>query len=47
MGWALAASWLAHRAQGMQRVMHHMDRLAGLLFVGFGLKLALSDAPSH
>ena len=47
MGWALAASWLAHRAQGMQRVMHHMDRLAGLLFVGFGLKLALTDAPSH
>jgi threonine/homoserine/homoserine lactone efflux protein len=27
--------------------MHHMDRLAGLLFVGFGLKLALTDAPSH
>ena len=47
MGWALAASWLARRAQGMQRVMHHMDRLAGLLFVGFGLKLALTDAPSH
>jgi threonine/homoserine/homoserine lactone efflux protein len=47
MGWALAASWLAHRAQGMQRVMHHMDRLAGLLFVGFGLKLALTEAPSH
>ena len=47
MGWASAASWLAHRAQGMQHVMHQMDRLAGLLFVGFGLKLALSDAPSH
>ena len=47
MGWALAASWLAHRAQGMQRVMQQMDRLAGWLFVGFGLKLALTDAPSH
>ena len=47
MGWALAASWLAHRAQGMQRVMHQMDRLAGWLFVGFGLKLALTDVPSH
>jgi threonine/homoserine/homoserine lactone efflux protein len=47
MVWALAASWLARRAQGLQRVMHHMDWLVGLLFVGFGLKLALTDAPSH
>jgi threonine/homoserine/homoserine lactone efflux protein len=47
MGWALAASWLARRANGLQRVMHHLDRLTGLLFVGFGLKLALTDAPSH
>jgi threonine/homoserine/homoserine lactone efflux protein len=47
MGWALAASWLARRAHGLQRVMHHLDRLTGLLFVGFGLKLALTDAPAH
>ncbi len=47
MGWALAASWLARQAQWMQRGMRHLDRLAGLLFVGFGLKLALADAPSH
>jgi len=31
----------------LQRVMHHLDRLTGLLFVGFGLKLALTDAPAH
>jgi threonine/homoserine/homoserine lactone efflux protein len=24
-----------------------LDRLTGLLFVGFGLKLALTDAPAH
>lgn len=47
MGWALAASWLARRTQGLQHSMHHLDRLTGLLFVAFGLKLALTDAPSH
>lgn len=47
MGWALAASWLARRAHWLQRGMRHLDRLAGLLFVGFGLKLALANAPSH
>jgi threonine/homoserine/homoserine lactone efflux protein len=47
MGWAVAASWLAHRSNGLQRSMRHLDLLTGLLFVGFGLKLALTDAPSH
>ncbi|WP_062407233.1 LysE family translocator [Limnohabitans sp. 63ED37-2] len=47
MGWAVAASWLARRGQWLQRGMRHLDRLTGVLFVGFGLKLALTDAPSH
>lgn len=47
MGWALAASWLTRRAKWLQRGMRHLDRLTGLLFVGFGLKLALTDAPSQ
>ncbi len=47
MGWAVAASWLAHRSNWLQRGMRHLDRLTGVLFVGFGLKLALTDAPSH
>lgn len=47
MAWALAAAWLSRRAHWLQRGMRHLDRLAGLLFVGFGLKLALADAPSH
>jgi threonine/homoserine/homoserine lactone efflux protein len=47
MAWALAASWLAQHAQGVRQAMHWLDRVAGLLFVGFGLKLAWTDAPVH
>ncbi len=47
MAWALAAAWLSRRAHLLQRGMRHLDRLAGLLFIGFGLKLALTDAPSR
>jgi threonine/homoserine/homoserine lactone efflux protein len=47
MGWALAASWLLRRARFLQRGLRQLDRLAGCLFVGFGLKLALTDAPAH
>ena len=45
-GWALAASWMARRAGGIQRGMHWLDRVAGAMFIGFGLKLAFSDAPA-
>ncbi|AOW15005.1 lysine transporter LysE [Hydrogenophaga crassostreae] len=45
-----AYAWLAARAaqrlQTVQRAMRWMDRVAGLMFVGFGLKLAMSDNPS-
>ena len=43
-GWALAAAWLAARG-GVQSAMHWLDRVAGAMFVGFGLKLALADNP--
>lgn len=43
--WALAASSLARRVAAVQRVMQWLDRLAGTLFIAFGLKLALSDRP--
>jgi threonine/homoserine/homoserine lactone efflux protein len=43
IGWALAAAWMARRAHAIQRTMHWLDRAAGLMFVGFGLKLAMSD----
>ncbi|HYD76724.1 LysE family translocator [Ramlibacter sp.] len=43
-GWALAAAWMARR-QSVQRGLHWLDRAAGLMFVGFGVRLALTDAP--
>jgi threonine/homoserine/homoserine lactone efflux protein len=46
LGWALAAAWLARRVGAVQRGMHWLDRAAGLMFLGFGLKLALTDPPS-
>lgn len=45
-GWALAAAWMA-RHGAVQRGMHWLDRVAGAMFVAFGLKLALSDNPSR
>lgn len=44
-GWALAASWMARRATVIQRGLHWLDRVAGAMFIGFGLKLALTDRP--
>ncbi|MES2975733.1 MAG: LysE family translocator [Pseudomonadota bacterium] len=45
-GWALAAAWMARR-EAVQRGMHWLDRVAGAMFIGFGLKLALTDNPSR
>ena len=44
-GWALAAGWTARRVGAVQRGMHWLERGAGALFVGFGIKLALTDSP--
>lgn len=45
LGWAVAAAWLARRAGVVQKSMHWLDRIAGAMFVGFGIKLALTSAP--
>jgi RhtB (resistance to homoserine/threonine) family protein len=45
-GWALAAGWMARR-DAVQRGMHWLDRIAGLMFIGFGVRLAMSDNPSR
>jgi len=45
-GWALAASWMARRVGAVQKGMHWLDRVAGAMFIGFGLKLAFTDQPS-
>jgi threonine/homoserine/homoserine lactone efflux protein len=47
IGWALAAAWLASRVSAVQKGMHWLDRIAGAMFVGFGLKLAFTDNPSQ
>ena len=46
-GYAWLAGWASRRADTVQRAMYWMDRAAGLMFIGFGLKLALSDHPSR
>jgi RhtB (resistance to homoserine/threonine) family protein len=45
-GWALAAAWMAKR-DWVQRGMHWLDRAAGFMFIGFGLKLAVTDNPAN
>lgn len=45
IGWALAGAWMARRS-AVQQGLHLLDRVAGALFIGFGIKLALSDAPA-
>lgn len=47
VAWAGAASWLAQHALVVRRGMHWLDRMSGLLFLGFGLKLALTGAPGR
>lgn len=46
-GYAWLAAWAARRVQLVQRALHWLDRLAGVMFLGFGLKLAMSDNPAH
>ena len=46
-GWALTAAWLSARVGAVRTGMHWMERAAGAMFLGFGLKLALSDNPSR
>lgn len=43
-GWAVAAGWLARRGT-VRQWMRALDRVAGAMFIGFGIKLALSDNP--
>lgn len=47
IGWALAAAWLSGRVGAVRKGMHWLQRAAGAMFLGFGLKLALSDNPSR
>jgi threonine/homoserine/homoserine lactone efflux protein len=46
LGYAWLAAWAARRLHTLQRAMGWMDRAAGALFIGFGLRLAFTDHPS-
>lgn len=47
LGYAWLAAWAARRLHVLRRAMGWMDRAAGVLFIGFGLRLALAEAPTH
>lgn len=45
-GYAALGGWAARRLTLVQRGMHWLERVAGVMFMGFGLKLALTDNPT-
>jgi threonine/homoserine/homoserine lactone efflux protein len=46
IGWAVATAWVSRKAHVVQNSMLWLDRVAGTLFIVFGLKLALTDNPT-
>lgn len=44
--WALGAAWLARSSGALRRRMYWIDRAAGVLFIGFGIRLALAARPA-
>jgi threonine/homoserine/homoserine lactone efflux protein len=46
LGYAWVGSFAVRRVQSVQRGMRWLNRLAGLVFIGFGVKLALSQPPA-
>jgi len=46
-GWAWAAAWMARRVGLVARGVRWLERAAGVIFIGFGIQLALADAPRH
>jgi threonine/homoserine/homoserine lactone efflux protein len=46
LGYAALGAAISQRFGVMARGIRHLERLAGLLFIGFGLKLALMDNPA-
>jgi threonine/homoserine/homoserine lactone efflux protein len=43
LGYVALAAWASQRATALQRGMHWLERAAGALFIGFGIKLALGE----
>ena len=47
VGWAVTAAWMASRLGAVKAGMHWLERAAGLMFIGFGIRLAFSDNPTR
>jgi threonine/homoserine/homoserine lactone efflux protein len=43
LGYVTLAAWVSQRTGSLQRRLQWLERAAGALFIGFGVKLALSD----
>ncbi len=43
LGYVTFAAWAGQRLNVVQRSLHWLERAAGALFIGFGVKLALSE----
>jgi threonine/homoserine/homoserine lactone efflux protein len=43
LGYVLLAAWVSSRMQGVRRGMVWLERTAGALFIGFGVKLAAGE----
>ena len=43
--YAWLAGWAARRAGALQRMLQRLDRIAGFMFIGFSVKLAMSELP--
>lgn len=46
-GYAWVGATAARRVQTIQRSLGRLERAAGLMFIGFGVKLALTDPPTN
>lgn len=47
LGYAALGAAVSHRFTALHRGMRWLERVAGAVFIGFGLKLALTDNPLH
>ena len=47
LAYGLGAAWLSSRVRAVPRGVAWLERAAGALFIGFGVRLALSDHPVH
>jgi RhtB (resistance to homoserine/threonine) family protein len=43
LGYVSLAAWVSQRTTALQRGMRWLERVAGAMFIGFGIKLALSE----